>query len=432
MQYIDSKKILIATNAIKSNLNQYKSFLDNIENTISEVESKNSTFNNLNGQKIASGEKKSEVIIKESSIASYCTSTKSEIENMRDRISSILRAIDNAEESIQVIANYLLQVEEILNPGSESNILFGERLQEAYNLMENDAMNGYSLLHSTPVLMNGDVQMTPGHGYGPNEITYSGPYLQFFNEHGIEVIAPMAHMGLDTYQIYTETEINENISTYTQYYNRIMDNINNRYTDFHRQALRENLSQIILEDSDYRDSNGNPIGRDNGGLTTPFFPSDNTAAIVNMPIRPLLNHPEDNDQWSYVVDSFTHETGHVLDNYLARLNYQQDNNFDHQFYSVSDSRYTTYYIFQDFNPKINDNTDFFGFWGLRPYGFINPMENFAESVAEYYGDGIGTTVHYSPDDLKGMVFTVFDGSEVRRMSSYEIFDNILNGRDFYG
>ena len=89
-------------------------------------------------------------------------------------------------------------------------------------------------------------------------------------------------------------------------------------------------------------------------------------------------------------------------------------------------------MFQSFNPKINDNTDFFGFWGLRPYGFMNTMENFAESVAEYYGDGIGTTVHYSPDDLKGMVFTVFDGSEVRRMSSYEIFDNILNGRDFYG
>ena len=277
MAYIDSKKILIATNAIRSNLKQYKSFLDTIENTISEVESKNSTFNNLNGQEIANGKKKSEVIIKESSIASYCTSTKSEIENMRDRISSILKAIDNAEESIQVIANYLLQVEEILNPESESNILFGERLQEAYNLMENDAMNGYSLLHSTPVLMNGDVQIAPGQSIS-NEITYSGPYLQFFNEHGIEVIAPMAHMGLDTYQTYTETEINENISTYTQYYNRIMDNINNRYTDFHRQALRENLSQIILEDSDYRDNNGNPIERNNGGVTWSYSPSKDIKA----------------------------------------------------------------------------------------------------------------------------------------------------------
>ena len=113
------------------------------------------------------------------------------------------------------------------------------------------------------------------------------------------------------------SQINENIPIYTEYYNRIMDNINNRYTAFHRNSLGENINQIIFEDSYYMDRNDNSgqrIERDNDGIT---FTDSNDQSNINMPIRPLLDNPNDNDQWEYAVDSFNRQSGHALDNYIG-------------------------------------------------------------------------------------------------------------------
>ncbi len=465
MNYVSVNEINQELDEINQNIDTCEKILNDLKGKISEIKSANGNFKMTNGLKIAN--KKTiipiafgikifidRVFINDSSVDVECTRIEEDIEGIQTRLSSMTFLSSQAGSAIEVIAFYLSRVQKMLDKqGSEENMSFGEKLQEARILMENDAAIGYGMLHSTPVLRYGDIQMKPGFDSAP-EITYTGEYLQFFNEYGIEVVAPLgsfaytgeytAFSSLEEAEEYLN-EFPERVDVCRQYYNRIMDNINNRYTDFHREALRQNLGRIIFEIDDsgafnYVDALGNPIQRDSDAITYLAMPGDYQKTEINVGIGNLLWNKEDCDLFEYMVDAFTHETGHVLDNYLKRLEYQhailncqQDNTLSayETTYSINSPTYMDFYNLLEGTDTINSG-DKVGVGGLCNYAFADPRENFAELVAEYYGTGNGAYVHYSPDDLKAIQIQIHLNSGDRIMSAYEIMDNILNGRGFYG
>lgn len=140
----------------------------------------------------------------------------------------------------------------------------------------------------------------------------------------------------------------------------------------------------------------------------------------------VLKKPYGDNYYTY-VDTYTHETAHVLDYYLGLKKGMQWN------YSSSDE-YQEYYNILCNSSHARSL--------LRNYAFENSAENFAESVAEYYGNyGSDGYFHFSPSDLQDIdvcaypIFLMKVSSDEQRLTTgnfgqspitvYDVFANIL-------
>ncbi len=429
MAYINRDELDLAIQEIRQFCSSYQSKLNDVINQTVEVSNANASFETFDGCSISGTLKETDevtssgvnkkvvdkIIISPSNINEYCNLISQEKEEMDEKITNIVQSLDSMQSSLEVIAIYLLQVESALDDGTPVSLC--DRLKEASQLMTVDRMFGYSFLNSMPVLENGRIDFWNGSGTTGDPVEYDGKYLKFFNEYGVKFYAPMAIIGDGVITPYSNDEIDE----YSQYYSRCYVNImkmQNVFTDLHKQSIRENLDMVILENSDYE--------RNNGAITFPWGPEDGKTCSVNINIHNMLENPIPNHEYDSSVVTFTHESGHVLDNYLAKKSgcaYGFSNRPEYQDY---------------YNSLLTNSFAHSEYHALGYYAFDNSAENFAESITEYYGNFYSNDFkRYSPYDLQDIEvcpnplpgwITKIEHS----VTAYDVFDNILKNGDMNG
>ncbi len=421
MAYINRSELDSSIQEIKQQCASYQSFLSDISDKVSQLNYSYANFVAYDGCDVAGSlreiegtslfvfkkKKVDRIVISSSDIESYCNRILYEKEELDNALAYILQQLDSMTESLEVIAIYLLQVESCLEDGT--SVSFADRLKSVSQLMKDDKENGYEFLHSMPVLEEGEF----GFNSFNQVFNYSGKYLRYFNEYGIDVFAPLAKIGDINFTSYADNEIEQYSELYTRYYVDIMK-CQEKFTDLHKAALREQLGTIILEDSD----SSNNRGASNVGFTTSF--GENEKCTINMNMQDWYFSDLNNaDMYGLLVDSYTHEAGHVLDRYLGKQS-------GTLFYSDG-SGYSKYYSSLQQVPGANTGDDV-GTGALCDYAFDSPQENFAESVTEYYenympnANGYG---HYSVSDLETIEFK-------DNVTSYDVFDSILRNGNMDG
>ncbi len=476
MAFIDKKSLEEKISEIQSFCNGFLGKMEDIDCQIDEIGNSNARFKTYDGAKISGSSmeqvvdteeytlRKSfykEVHIHDNSIDNCCNLIHQEVGEMGERIHKILSFLSDVNNSLEVIAIYMLEAERSLS--LEENVSFGDKLQETFLLMEKDSNNGYNYLHTHPVLVNGVLSFESGAFGGvtgelsTNFNLYSGRYLRFYNEYGVNVVAPMSWIGTDSNIPFTEEEM-EFFGRYcSDYYSSVMRFQNERFTDFHRKAVASNLDKLVLEFSNYE--------RIDGAITYSCLPHENVGCTINANMCQFVNgrYADETEMTGdgytrslddYSLDSFVHETGHVLDNYCARELYKVhqergDSNlgkYDTEYYSNSED-YQKFYLALCENDTTISGTDYLSEFynvgeradnvnhsgGYSIYALSTSFESFAESTAEYYGNcGSDIISHYSPSDLGDVTVSndigrLFGIEGEYDVTAYDVVNCIING-----
>ncbi|MBQ9011682.1 MAG: hypothetical protein IJ093_03435 [Bacilli bacterium] len=314
---------------------------------------------------------------------------------------------DNIQQRTMLLF-YLKNVED-----NYPNLSFNQQLDIASQIMKYDIANGFDLIHSTPVLKKGKVNTNinfPDAILNIQKYEYEGEYLQYYNENGIKVIVALGEITTDSNgSICSNNTIDESyrenyIRQISRYYCNIMANSEKYSKKFNRQTSK-NLKTIFMAPFGDKSFNSTSTGEQWAAYVTgnePEFSKVSSNMIID--VNQFVGLSE--DMYQYMVDSYTHELGHVYA-YASEgdgLGIYKDIDLTNWWKEI-------------YNQLPNYVDDSVG--PLRSYSMETSREAFAECVAEYYG---GVSGIYNPNDLKVIDVTIGG----RQMTLYEVMSIILD------
>lgn len=306
------------------------------------------------------------------------------------------------EEQRELIYCYLKNVDDC---SAFQGKTLEEKLEIASEVMKYDITHGYTIIHSTPILMNGKVNTNinpPGAIFIFQKYEYEGEYLKYYNEYGVDVVAPLSEIGATSDgKMYSTNTLKgsreQYISQLNKYYTEIMKN-SEQYSNKFKDLAFSNLKTICLAPI---------VGKQNlnhggaaGGSWVAYVTGNEVELLdvsSNMIIDTYEFYDQDVTSYDYMVNAFTHELGHVYA--IASGNAPFD------MFDIDSSIYWES-IYNQLEPYCDDQNG-----PLREYASSDLAEAFAECVCEYYG----TDSCFNPEDLRhvwvdvgGVHMTLYD------------------------
>lgn len=238
-----------------------------------------------------------------------------------------------------------------------------------------------------------------------NTIEYEGEYIEFDNEDGILVRAPLAiatyQNGKIVYVPMTEEQKEAYINKVTFYYNDIMDIKNNLYSDKFKQEIRERVETNTIIYVDPKSRQYIDDAKNKAAFTQPIGFNHSDIVIYS---DQFIDFDENNiyyntkEEYNYMLEAYTHENGH------AYANNRFIDIFDRDEIVVWENIYDQ--VKSDpANVKI-----------LRDYSLSTKKELFADSTAYYFHD---------PDRLNNVEIDITVHNK-KFDNLYDYMDYILN------
>ena len=230
-----------------------------------------------------------------------------------------------------------------------------------------------------------------------NSIIYTGEYVEYENEYGAVVQAPLATYKYENGQIIVDEmsglEKARYIGEITKYYNDIEEKLNNTTEKFSRE-VKDDLKAIYMInlDNSFRENvlaSWSSDGRYSDSSALCHRPKKSNKNKINIFTDEFIDLKEDN--YDFMVDGFIHECGHAYAN-------------NHRLFADFDDSSYWKRIYD--NISSNEiNVEFLG-----DYAFTNSYELFAESTRYFFSE---------PERLK---MVQIDDNE----SLYDVMNELLN------
>ena len=238
-----------------------------------------------------------------------------------------------------------------------------------------------------------------------DNVKYEGRYIEYYNEDGIKVIAPLAiakyENGKIVYVPMTKDQETAYINKITHYYNDIMKSTD-VYSDKLKKELGKRVDTLSMVYIDPNSKEKIQVSNGNAAYCASKGKYSNHSDIVMFSDQFInLENPNDihNTQKRYdcMVRAYTHENGHAYANNRLILD-DRDNN----------KAWTSIYN-QVSSEEINKEV-------LREYSVKNKAELFADSTEYYY---------HKPDKLKQVEIDIeVHGKKYETL--YDYMDYVLN------
>ena len=210
-------------------------------------------------------------------------------------------------------------------------------------------------------------------------IQYSGKYIEFENEQGMTIKAPLAIVKYENGKIIfdpmTEEEQERYVEKVAQYNNDIMFNFENLYTyDFKQEITDRVTSTTILyidresrDSIDYARSYAAYCDRKNGPSKSDIVIYSDQFIELN-PESDATYWYNSEDAYDYMVETYTHELGHAYAN-------------NHSFNLLDRDQSRIWNEIYNEVTGEDTNREFLG-----DYAFTNTHEFFADAIRYYYHD----------------------------------------------
>ena len=381
MSAISEKEISLTLADITSMISSYKNTLTSLSDMESELVSKASNLEGYNGAKVA-GSNRSDYtlectkyycdkfnIVGASEIVSSSNEIMKETDSLDTNIESFQVEIKEMDSSLAIITIYLANIERALRNGvitfdkSYDKMNVKDKLDCASKLMIKDKDFNYSYLETTPIIRTKGMTLSL-YGANGNFPTFDCKYLEYYNNSGKKVIAPLIKIKYDpesngykgyTYAKMSEEEINSYVLQTSIFHHSIMVE-NAKYSKKFKDTAIDPLKQITLEYIDYDKEKVN-------GFDWAAYTNSNSYATFDMRYDGLNESTH-----KFMVEAYSHELGHSFD------------------YSVTGTgnRFSNYDDFIDVYNQINEKDSNFSI--IREYGHSTPSECFAECTMIYYND----------------------------------------------
>ena len=357
-------------------------------------------------------------IINTDPITAACKKASDELNELREPLDQLSKSSTDIDEVMEIIAVYINKVEEELFPGDTSRSYLQKMRIAIDYYMKNDFENDYDILYSTPILEQGDLSFTIVSGIDENGDSIheaidvkNCSYYKFFNRNGIDFIAPVGMIDANgnfveyengTYKSTTyessgnsvikveyDAKFSElDLRLYTMNYKKIM-NHSKVYSDKFNQYATDNVKQVTFINN--------------------MVPDRNTLAHITYSTNGITIYKDANSASLPVEDTYTHELGHVFD-------YYYDKESSTKWFSEDDR-------WRQVQQELNSIDTSAPGAPIRSYAQEDPkdpdpLEGFAEMVAEYYGESASSGSIYDPEDLKRI--------NVGEMTLYDIMEQILD------
>lgn len=239
-------------------------------------------------------------------------------------------------------------------------------------------------------------------------VKYEGEYIEYYNEDGIKVRAPLAIAkyvdGEIVYVPMTENQKKKYINKVTQYYNDVMDN-KKLYSDKFKEETGKRVESVTMVYID-PDSRENIQAADQSAAYCSKTNGYSNRSDIVIYSDEFLNFDDKNSynnhqwQYDYMLEAYTHENGHAYAN-NKRIFKDRDTNATWK--SIYD-QVTSKDVYE-----VNKET-------LREYSLSNKYELFADSTDYYF---------HQPDRLKNVEINIdVDGKKYETL--YEYMDYVLN------
>lgn len=372
MSAISEKTIGSVLFDINNMISDYKNTLSSLSDTENELIFKASVLENYNGAKVAGSKRKEDLaectkyyydkffIIGASATVSNSNSILKEIDRLETNVQEFKKEIKEMDDSLAVITIYLVNVRDALSQGiisadkSYDEMSIKDKFDCVSQLMIKDKELDYKYLNTTPIIRDKKMLLPLYNGGDYPEIKCK--YLEFYNNNGQKVLAPLIKIKRDSDGKYTLTDMSsEEIEAFTNqtstFHNEIM-NEDNKYSDKFKENAIKPLKQITLEYIDY----------DTGTIDNSdwcAYTYGNSYAVFDMKYT-----GETEDTHQFMVETYSHELGHSFD---------YTNNYLSETINFTD-------IYNQINARdIKCET-------IREYGHTTSCECFAECTLLYYND----------------------------------------------
>jgi len=299
--------------------------------------------------------------------------TDSMIEELMPLLSKLILSANEKEK----IPYYYVQAKSFLGNNAPTD----ELIKYAKIFMAEDAKNGYNMLHSTPRSCYGEIPI-------PHQYNFLGDYLQYYNEYGINVIAPLYEFTADedgdaSYTWLTGSLRSKNINLTTNYYVDIMNNASN-YPDKVKEQGLGNINNLFLY---------------YGAIEYASPDHINTGAAYLGDRDIILRTDLLVGYYNTLIGTSDHELGHIYGQVTGYHDGDKAQEWENIYQQIVEQ-----------NPSV-----------LRDYAYTNIYECYADCFAEYIDSKNGNP-DFNSYDLKKIVVEV-DGKEI---TMYDYFDNMLN------
>lgn len=256
--------------------------------------------------------------------------------------------------------------------------------------------NARRILHSTPMLVEKEVDTILYDERAKKDCVYTGESLKFYDEEGVDYYFPLAQFiynydtdGLKRIKAMSfpsKEKKEEIIKNVCRYYADIKE-ISNSYTNYYKDLISEHVTQVCLGyvPEQYQDNLAGYYGL--------------TSNVNSRDSHVFLNMQFLEDEYDEMIITYTHELTHAFD-------WASSSSID----ITSTSEWNDIY-----NQIVEMQPE-----GLWDYAFSEPAELLAESVSEYYSTDLYPD-YYNPNDLKAITIEV-DGVET---TLYDYIDSIL-------
>lgn len=381
MSAISEKEISLTLADITSMTSSYKNTLTSLSDMENELVSKASNLEGYNGAKVA-GSNRSDYTLECTKYycdkfnivgASEIVSSSNEIMKEADRLDSNIETfqveIKEMDSSLAIITIYLANIESALRNGvitfdkSYDKMNVKDKLDCASKLMIKDKDFNYSYLETTPIIRTKEMTI-PLYINNSKFPTFDCKYLEYYNNSGQKVIAPLIKIKYDpesngykgyTYTKMSEEEINSYILQTSAFHHSIMAE-NVKYGKKFKDTAIKPLKQITLEYIDYDKKKVN-------GSNWEAYTNNNSYITFDMKYDSI-----NEESHKFLVSAYSHELGHSFDNSITGTG----------------SKFSSYDGFMDVYNQINEQDSDYSI--IREYGHSSPSECFAECTMIYYND----------------------------------------------
>ena len=381
MSAISEKEISLTLADITSMTSSYKNTLTSLSDMENELVSKASNLEGYNGAKVA-GSNRSDYTLECTKYycdkfnivgASEIVSSSNEIMKEADRLDSNIETfqveIKEMDSSLAIITIYLANIESALRNGvitfdkSYDKMNVKDKLDCASKLMIKDKDFNYSYLETTPIIRTKEMTI-PLYINNSKFPTFDCKYLEYYNNSGQKVIAPLIKIKYDpesngykgyTYTKMSEEEINSYILQTSAFHHSIMAE-NVKYGKKFKDTAIKPLKQITLEYIDYDKKKVN-------GSNWEAYTNNNSYITFDMKYDSI-----NEESHKFLVSAYSHELVHSFDNSITGTG----------------SKFSSYDGFMDVYNQINEQDSDYSI--IREYGHSSPSECFAECTMIYYND----------------------------------------------
>lgn len=332
--------------------------------------------------------------------------SKIELEVKESKIDVLKYGIDLS--NIDKLPYYLSIVET-----SRSYLSLEEKISLASQMMIIDKQNGYQLLYSTPILKNGSIKIKLNEKNEQSK--YNGDYLEFYNPYGVPTIAPLCEYvycdaTTEGWNIMDKQEYESYARGLSKYYIDIMKK-SDTYSKHFKKQVYDHLDKLVFLNTNY---NHDWAAYSNFQTDVNSMVAIDTNELLEKDDTTGMYIERDNTFWDFMIDTYTHELGHVFANASSKESRNGTRTSDID-YSKDWEKIFEYVKLQEKEHAT-----------IRDYAFESPAEFFAECVAEYYGDENSSSI-YNTNDLK-IIQIEFMG---KKISLYDCMSLILGDFSSY-